>query len=207
MPPSDEGGAEYCEAEGEKTTPPSFASQNPPPLTSGGYMLQNHLRCAIILVAHLLFWGGRMKKAKKYIYPFIFSICFFVTYIVLTLILEMVLPSGDYAGLAYAFIALLIWIFIAMPIYCFKYCKFICEEKHKLLFGFYNSLVISLCHTGPFLISAIPGNDADIIIKITLALFGWLAICTYVSYLIRINTTKELNENNLRETGDSVTKV
>ena len=47
-----------------------------------------------------------MKKAKKYIYPFIFSICFFVTYIILLIVLEIVLPSGDYAGLAYAFIAL-----------------------------------------------------------------------------------------------------
>ena len=121
--------------------------------------------------------------------------------------LEIVLPSGDYAGLAYAFIALLIWIFIVMPIYCFKYSKLICEEKRKFLFIIYNPLIISLCHTGPFLISAIPGNDADIIIKITLGLFGWLALCTYVSYLVRINTTKEPDENDSNEPGDSVTKV
>ena len=140
-----------------------------------------------------------MKKFKKFIYPFIFSICFFVTYIILAIVLEIVLPSGDYAGLAYAFIALLIWIFIVMPVYCFKYSKLIYEEKWKFLFIIYNPLIISLCHTGPFLISAIPGNDADIIIKITLGLFGWLALCTYVSYLIRINTIKEPNENNSSE--------
>lgn len=137
-----------------------------------------------------------MKKAKKYIYPFVFSICFFVTYVILLIVLEIVLPSGDYAGLAYAFIALLIWIFIVMPVYCFKYCKFICEEKHKLLYGFYNSIVIALSHTGPFLISAIPNGDADIIIKITLALFAWIALCTYVSFLIRLNTTDGQNDNN-----------
>ena len=57
QPPSDEGGAEQGEAEGEITTPPSFATQNPPPLTRGGFLLQNLRRCAIILVAHLLFWG------------------------------------------------------------------------------------------------------------------------------------------------------
>lgn len=141
-----------------------------------------------------------MKKAKKYIYPFIFSICFFVTYIILLIVLEMVLPSGDYAGLAYAFIVLLIWIFIVMPIYCFKYSKLIYEEKWKFLFIMYNSLVISLCLTGPFLISAIPGNDADIIIKITLALFGWIAICTYVSFLIRSNTTDKQDDNISGET-------
>ena len=152
------------------------------------------------MVAHFLFRGGFMKKAKKYIYPFIFSICFFVTFIILMSVLEIVLPSGDYAGLAYAFIALLIWIFIVMPVYCFKYCKFICEEKHKFLYGFYNSLVISLCLTGPFLISAIPGNDADIIIKITLALFGWIAFCTYVSFLIRSNTTDKQDNNISGET-------
>ena len=140
-----------------------------------------------------------MKKAKKYTYPFVFSICFFVTYIILLIVLGVVLPSGDYAGLAYAFIALLIWIFIVMPVYCFKYSKLIYEEKWKFLFIIYNPLIISLCHTGPFLISTIPGNDADIIIKITLGLFGWLALCTYVSYLIRINTIKEPDENNSSE--------
>ena len=140
------------------------------------------------------------NKIKKYIYPFIFSICFFVTYIILAIVLEIVLPSGDYAGLAYAFIVLLIWILVVIPIYCFKYSKLICEEKWIFLFIIFNSLVIALCHTGPILMGAIPNGDADIIIKITLALFGWIALCTYVSYLIRINTTKEPYENNSNET-------
>ena len=131
---------------------------------------------------------------------------FFLTYIILAIVLEIVLPSGDYAGLAYAFIALIIWILVVMPIYCFKYSKLIYEEKRKFLFIIYNSLVISLCYTGPFLISAIPGNDADIIIKITIALFGWIAICTYVSYLIRINLLKNLLKTIQTKQWNSVTK-
>ena len=115
-------------------------------------------------------------------------------------VLGIVLPSGDYAGLAYAFIALIIWILFIMPFYCFKYSKLIYEEKRKFLFIIYNSLVIALCLTGPFLISAIPGNDADIIIKITLALFGWIALCTYVSFLIRLNTTDGQDDNGSNET-------
>ena len=123
-----------------------------------------------------------------------------MTYIILLIVLEIVLPSGDYAGLAYAFIALLIWIFIVMPFYCFKYSKLIYEEKWKFLFIIYNPLIISLCHTGPFLISAIPGNDADIIIKITLALFGWVAIWSFVPLVIRLDSTKKQDDNNSNET-------
>ncbi len=140
-----------------------------------------------------------MKKIKKYIYPFIFSICFFVTYIILGIVLDMVLPSGDYAGLAYAAIVLIIWLLFIMPFYCFKYGKIIYAEKHWFLFVFYNSFVVALSHTGPFLISAIPNGDADIIIWITLALFGWVAICTYVSFLIRLNSTVKQDDNNSNE--------
>ena len=50
-------------------------------------------------------------------------------------------------------------------------------------------------------------SSLNVIIKIALALFVWVATCTYVSYLVRINTTKEPDENNLNEPGDSVTKV
>jgi hypothetical protein len=141
-----------------------------------------------------------MKKFKKFIYPFIFSICFFVTYIILAIVLEIVLPSGDYAGLGLFMLIIILWVLVTIPIYCFMYSKLILEEKYKFLFGFYNSLVIALCYTGPFFISAIPNGDVDIIIKIALAIFGWIAICTYVSYLIRINTIKEPNENNYSET-------
>ena len=140
-----------------------------------------------------------MKKAKKYVYPFVFSIGFYVFYIILGTIINT-LDFEGYGGLGLFMLIIILWILVATPIFCFKYSKLIYEEKWKFLFIIYNSLVISLCLTGPFLISAIPGNDANIIIKITLALFGWLALCTYVSYLIRINTIKEPNENNSSET-------
>ena len=141
-----------------------------------------------------------MKKAKKYIYPFVFSLSFFVFYFILAAIINSMDFGEGYGGLGLGLLLIILWILIVVPIYCFKYSKLICEEKRKGLFIIYNSLVISLCYTGPFLISAIPGNDVNIIIKITIALFGWIALCTYVSYLIRINTTKESDENNSSET-------
>ena len=144
-------------------------------------------------------------KIKKYIYPPVFSICFFVIFAVLGIVINKF--YNNYGGLGLALLFIMLWILVATPIFCFKYSKLIYEEKRQFLFIIYNSLVISLCHTGPFLISAIPGNDVDIVIKITLGLFGWIALCTYVSYLVRINTTKEPDENDLNEPEDSVTKV
>ena len=146
-----------------------------------------------------------MKKAKKYIYPFIFSICFYMLFgIVYILILKF---YNNYGGLGLALLFIILWMLVATPMFCFKYSKLIYEEKWKFLFIVYNSLVIAICYTGPFLISAMPGNDAYIIVQITIALFGWIVLCTYVSYLIRINTTKEPDENNSNETEDSVKKV
>jgi hypothetical protein len=136
-----------------------------------------------------------MKKIKKYIYPFIFSMCFFLTYAALSIVIGLVLPSGDYAGLAYALIALIVWIMIIVPIFCLGYCKLIRKEKYKILFGFYSPLVIALCHTGPFLIPAIPGGDADIVIQIALALFAWMALWTFVPLHIQISADKEKAEN------------
>lgn len=138
-----------------------------------------------------------MKKAKKYIYPPVFSICFFVIFAVLGIVINNF--YNNYGGLGLALLFIMLWILVVTPIFCFKYSKLIYEEKWKFLFIIYNSLVISLSHTGPFLISAIPGNNADIIIWITLALFGWVALCTYVSFLIRLNTIKEPDENNSSE--------
>ena len=145
-----------------------------------------------------------MKKAKKYIYPFIFSICFSMLLgIVYTLILKF---YNNYGGLGLILLFIILWILVVVPIYCFKYSKLICEEKRKFLFIIYNSLVLSLCYTGPFMSGAGP-SSLNVIIKIALALFVWVAICTYVSYLVRINTTKEPDENDSNEPGDSVTKV
>ena len=136
-----------------------------------------------------------MKKIKKYIYPFIFSMCFFLTYAILSIVIGLVLPRGDYAGLAYAMIVLIVWVMIIMPIFSLGYSKLIYREKYKFVFGFYNPLVIALCHTGPFLIPAIPGSDVDIIVKIALAVFGWVAIWTFVPLHVRLTAAKEQAEN------------
>ena len=137
-----------------------------------------------------------MKKLKLFIYPFVFSIAFFSVYLLLGFILGITLAAGDYAGLAYLFYTLIVWIFVVLPIYCHRYSKLILQDKYKLLLGFYNALVIALCHTGPFLISSIPNGDTDIIIKITLALFGWIAFCTYVSFLFRLNAGGKQDDSN-----------
>ena len=131
-----------------------------------------------------------MKKVKKYIYPVIFSICFFVTYIILAIVLEVALPSGDYAGLGYIFIVLLIWIFIVMPIYCFRYCKLIRQEKHKFLFGFYNALVVVICHIAPFMRE--PGTSTfNVVIKIAVFLFVWALLWSILFFKSRANSCEE----------------
>lgn len=132
-----------------------------------------------------------MKKLKKYIYPFIFSMCFFLIFIILSTVLEIVFPSGDFGGLAYAFIALHIWILVIMPIFCLKYCKLIHQEKHKFLFAFYGPLVIALCHTGPFFRPAVTSSDVDIIIWIAVALFIWMACWTFIRLHIYVEAAKE----------------
>ena len=140
-----------------------------------------------------------MKKVNKYIYPFNFSICFFVFYFFLAFYISVAGFDG-YGGLGVALLIIALWVLLMVPIYCFMYSKLIYELKWKFLFIIYNSLVVSLCYTGPFLMAATPNGDADVVLKIALALFSWVAICTYVSYLIRINTAKEPDENNSSET-------
>ena len=146
-----------------------------------------------------------MKKAKKYIYPFIFSICFFLTYIILGIALEIVLPSGDYAGLAYAGFALIIWISVVVPIYCVIYSKIIREEKLKFLFVFYNPLIVTCCYTFPFL--DWDSSSSDSIIKIAIFIFIWIAVWTFIPLLIPLDSTKKQDDNISNKTEDSVTKV
>ncbi len=140
-----------------------------------------------------------MKKLKKYIYPFIFSVCFFLAYIILAIVLEIVLPSGDYAGLAYAFIALIIWGSIIIPIFCLKYCKLIREEKLKFLFAVYNPLVIAFCYSFPFLKGA-DSSSFGSILKIAIFLFVWVAIWTFIPLLIHLDSTEKQDDNNSNET-------
>jgi hypothetical protein len=61
-----------------------------------------------------------MQKIKKFVYPFIFTFCFFAFFIILAIVLNIALPSGDYAGLGIAFLILAVWVWLIFPIYCLK---------------------------------------------------------------------------------------
>ena len=147
-----------------------------------------------------------LKKVFQWCYPIVFSIVSFLVFYISIIIINEFIETEGYGGIGIAALVVFVWILVVVPIYCFKYSKLICEEKRKFLFIIYNSLVIALCYTGPFMSGAGP-SSLNVIIKIALALFVWVAICTYVSYLVRINTTKEPDENDSNEPGDSVTKV
>lgn len=131
------------------------------------------------MVAHLLFWGDRMNKIKKFTYPPIFSICFFAAGIILGLLLDSFLPSGDYAGLAYLFIFFFLWVFLLVPVYCVKYSKLIKNEKHRFLLAFYNPFVLSLIHGLPFF----AWEEARLYV---VAFLIWSTIWTVVPLIMRI---------------------
>ena len=80
-----------------------------------------------------------MKKAKKYIYPFVFSIVFILFWIVVALTINATTSNEGYGGLGLAILILFAWLFIILPIYCIRYSKIILDEKLKFLFPFYNA--------------------------------------------------------------------
>ena len=110
-----------------------------------------------------------MQKIKKFVYPFIFTFCFFAFFIILAIVLNIALPSGDYAGLGIAFIILAVWIWLIFPIYCLKYSKVIKDEKLKYLFATYNSLVVTITCILPFI-------SEKIIFYFGAILFVWMEI-------------------------------
>ena len=162
-------------------------------------MLQNHLRCAIITVAHLLFWGDFVKKAKKYIYPIVFSMFFVALYEMLVRSSYMFSGRVNNILSACAMLFLMAWIFVVLPFYCVKYSKIIIGEKLKFLFSIYNCIVLGAIPILPFSLQ----NDG----KVVVVFFIWVAIWTFVPLVIRLNFTKKHDDNNSNETGDSVTKV
>lgn len=93
-----------------------------------------------------------MKKAKKYIYPFIFSVTFLGSYIFFIFLLSKVIsfPYGSYAPAALAVLYTFAWLIVALPIYCIRYSKIIIDEKLRFLFSAYNSLLIIVSHILPF---------------------------------------------------------
>ena len=93
-----------------------------------------------------------MKKAKKYIYPFIFSVTFLGSYIFFIFLLSKVIsfPYGSYAPAALAVLYTFAWLIVALPSYCIRYSKIIIDEKLRFLFSAYNSLLIIVSHILPF---------------------------------------------------------
>ena len=139
--------------------------------TSNNVWLKNPLRCAIITVAHLLFWGDLVKnKIKKYIYPPIFSAGFIAFWVAVVLIINTT-ATGDegYGGLGIAMLILFAWLILALPIYCIRYSKIIVDEKLKFVFSVYNSLLIIASHVLPFNLQ----GELTIIIYFVLWVLFW----------------------------------
>lgn len=119
---------------------------------------------------------------------------FFLSLIIFATVPGIVLPSGDYAGLFYAGIALVIWISVAVPIYCVIYSKVIREEKLKLLFAFYNPLIVTLCYAVPFLVRDNSSTFGGIL-KIAVFLFIWVAIWTLIPFSTHLDSTEKQDDN------------
>ena len=158
-------------------------------ITSSNILLKNHLRCAIITVAHLLFLGDTMKKIKKYIYPVAFSAIFLILYISFGLLLTKVIsfPYGSYAPAAWAVLFVLAWLIFALPIYCIRYSKIIIDEKLKFLFSAYNSLLIIVSHILPFNLQ----GEKEIITYFIL----WVLLWNVVPLIWRLISRKHEGKN------------
>ncbi len=119
-----------------------------------------------------------MGKAKKYFYPLAFSIASFISFILLAIVI-LAFFNTDYAGLGIAFIVLLIWAWLVVPIYCIKYSKIIREEKFKFLFATYNSVIVTLFCMLPLI------NETETYIY-GVALFFWMEIWCSLPLIINV---------------------
>ena len=126
-----------------------------------------------------------MRKIKKYIYPIVFSAFFILILVIIGLVLNAVLERGNYAGSAMIVLFIALWALIVAPIYCVKYCKIIYEEKTKLLFAFYNCLVLTFSHTFLFIF-----NEGAFIYCIIFA--AWVACWTVLPLLLRRYSDRKL---------------
>ena len=134
-----------------------------------------------------------MKKVKKFIYPFIFSIVFIVFWIAAALTINATTSKEGYGGLGLAILILFAWIFIVLPIYCVKYSKIIIDEKLRFLFPFYNAFILSFFYLIPFSL-----EDETYIYGFIL--FVWVALWTFVPLVIRLNSTKKQDDNDSNKT-------
>ena len=134
-----------------------------------------------------------MKKLKKFIYPFIFTIVFIVFWIAVALTINATTSNEGYGGLGLAILILFAWIFIVLPIYCVKYSKIIIDEKLRFLFPFYNAFILSFFYLIPFSL-----EDETYIYGFIL--FVWVALWTFVPLVIRLNSTKKQDDNDSNKT-------
>lgn len=125
-----------------------------------------------------------MKKAKKFIYPFLFSLAFYLAFIVVMLLINTFVTGDGYGGLGLFFIFLLAWCYLLVPLYCVKYTKLIKDEKLKYLFAAYNFVILSAIHTAGVIFS----RDAFLF---ALAFIAWVAIWTFVPLALRLAAQKK----------------
>ena len=124
-----------------------------------------------------------MKKLKKFIYPFAFSIGFFLFYFILGTVVNTVCTADNYGGLVSALFIIMFWILIVIPIYCVIYSKIIQNGKHKFLFAIYNALVLSFSYILPFSL-----EDETYIYGFIL--FVWVLIWTGIPLFVRVFSLK-----------------
>ena len=129
-----------------------------------------------------------MKKAKKYIYPLLFSIGFLVSWVALVIMINATSSGEGYGGLGLGMLILFAWLLFALPIYCIRYSKIIIDEKLKFLFCAYNSLMIIVFHMLPFNLQ----GETTIIILFIL----WVLFWNIVPLICRLKSPKH-EENDI----------
>lgn len=123
-----------------------------------------------------------MKKAKKYVYPLLFSVGFLVCWLALCFIINEFFNGDGYSGLGWAMLILFAWLIFGLPMCCIKYSKIIAGEKLRFLFCAYNSLMIIAFHILPF-------NLRGYIAIIVFFAF-WVLLWNIVPLICQINATK-----------------
>ena len=63
-----------------------------------------------------------MKKAKKYIYPLLFSIGFLIPWILLVITINATFSDDGYGGLVLGLLILFAWLIFGLPI-CYILCS------------------------------------------------------------------------------------
>lgn len=87
-----------------------------------------------------------MSKIKKWIYPLIFLLSSVVGlllfYVLLSALVASKIFTNGWGALFVLLIAVLLWGFILLPLYCLKYGKRVQAERFSVFFVFYNAFVI-----------------------------------------------------------------